>query len=639
VLQSLSNQIIAELDSLTGCGRLRALPNLAGSSRVLVTGPGGESLLSFCSNDYLGLASHPAPTAAAHLAAAQSGFGAGASRLVAGDLPEHRSLEAALASLVRLPSALLFPTGYQANIGVITALAGTADLIVADRAVHASIIDACRLSRAKLAFYPHLKLEKAEHHLATLGGTARRRLLITESLFSMDGDFAPLAELADLAKTHDAALYVDEAHALGLFGPGGSGVCSQAQVVPDVLIGTLGKAVGSAGAFAAGSALLRDYLINRARTFIFTTALPPPVAAAALAAVRLIASPEGEDLRLRLSDNINNLRGHLGLPLQTIPSPIIPVILGTDAEAVQAAHSLRSRGLFVQAIRPPTVPEGTSRLRLTVSAAHTPSQIARLAEALSERPTARPAVGTHPPQTTHPFRPLPPSPPGLFLAGTDTGVGKTTVASAILTLLARKGIRAVPFKPVETGASEGPQDAIALRQAARRSDLPLDIVCPISFSAPIAPAAAAAQEGVQISLPTLLRHFRRAGAESSFIIVEAAGGLLTPYAPTITGADLAAAFQLPILLVARNALGTVNHTALALAEIRRRRLPLLGTILVDVDGPRSPDQGSNARLIEDITGIAPLGVLPHLPKCTLDELADQIEVSVDLSSIWALVAT
>jgi 8-amino-7-oxononanoate synthase len=608
-----------------------------------VTDPNGESLVSFCSNDYLGLAAHPAISLAAHRTAAASGFGAGASRLLGGDFSEHRSLEGALASLVRLPAALLFPTGYQANLGVITALAGPSDLIVADRAVHASIIDGCRLSKAKLAFYPHLDLEKADHFLATFGPKARRRLLITESLFSMDGDIAQLTDLSELAKVHDAVLYVDEAHALGLLGPGGAGLCAEARIRPDVLIGTLGKAIGAAGAFASGSALLCDYLINRARTFIFTTALPPPLAAAATESLRIITSSEGDSLRVALAANIAALRTRLRLPPQDSPSPILPLILGTDHAAVSASQRLRARGLFVQPIRPPTVPDGTCRLRLTVSAAHTERHLSLLADALTH-------LGDEPPPhqpdrhvtVTHPSS-RPPSgsqaPSGLLVAGTDTGVGKTAVASAILALLAERGASPVPFKPVETGARPQPQDAIALLQAARRPDLPLRVVCPFSFPDPIAPAAAAAQQGVDLSLPTILSHFRSAAAYGSVILVEAAGGLLSPYAPALTAADLATAFGLPVLLVARNSLGTVNHTALAIAEIRRRRLPFAGLILVNVTAAQTPDQRSNARLIHDVAGVAPLGALPYVPDPNPTDLARQLEASVDLGPLWAALST
>jgi 8-amino-7-oxononanoate synthase len=379
VLDSLATALNEELRALADADRLRALPSLAGADR---THPSldGRPLLSFCSNDYLGLADHPALEAAAAAAAARSGFGAGAARLVSGDLPEHRHLEEALASFVGAQAALLFPTGYQANIGVLTALAGREDLIVSDAANHASLIDGCRLSRAQVAIYPHRDAPAARALLADAGRRHRRRFLVTESLFSMDGDVAPLAELARAARDYDAALVVDEAHALGVMGPAGTGLCRASDVTPDVLVGTLGKALASHGGFAAGTRDLRAILLNRARTFIFTTASPAPVAAAAAAALEIARGPEGSARRAALDDRIRSLRAALRMPSEG--GPIVPLVLGPDRAALEASARLRDLGLFVQAIRPPTVPEGTARLRITLSAAHTPADVDALIAAL-----------------------------------------------------------------------------------------------------------------------------------------------------------------------------------------------------------------------------------------------------------------
>ena len=378
-------ELEAELEALTAADRRRACPEAAGSSRVRPE-VGGKPMLSFCSNDYLGLASHPALAAAAAEAAARDGFGASAARLVSGDLPAHRELEAALASFLAAPAALAFPTGYQTNLGVLTALAGRDDLIVSDALNHASLIDGCRLSRARVEVYPHGDADAAARLLAG-GGRHRRRLLVTESLFSMDGDAAPLAALAQAAAATGSVLVVDEAHAFGALGPGGRGLCAAAGVVPDVLIGTLGKAAGAAGGFVAGPRALRDLLVNRARTFIFTTAMPPPVAAAAAAAVALLGGPEGERRRARLDDRRRAL-GEVLAARQLVPGPpvgpILPLVLGSEARALAASASLRARGFFVAAIRPPTVPPGSSRLRITLSAAHEPEDVAGLAAALAE---------------------------------------------------------------------------------------------------------------------------------------------------------------------------------------------------------------------------------------------------------------
>jgi 8-amino-7-oxononanoate synthase len=385
VLESLALSLAEELRVLADSDRLRACPPLAGADR---TRPSleGRRLLSFCSNDYLGLSDHPALNDAAAHSASHSGFGAGASRLVSGDLPEHRALERSLADFLGAPAALLFPTGYQANIGVITALTGREDLVVSDAANHASLIDGCRLSRAQIAVYPHRDAAAARALLAEAGPLHRRRFLVTESLFSMDGDLAPLPALAEAARAHDAALVVDEAHAFGVLGPGGTGLCRAAGVSPDVLIGTLGKALASHGGFVAGSADLRAILINRARTFIFTTAGPAPVAAAALAALTLCRGEEGHSRRQALQERIRQLRTALRLPPDG--GPILPVILGADGAALESSARLRERGLFVQAIRPPTVPEGTARLRVTLSAAHSLDDVAELIAALD-------ALGIH----------------------------------------------------------------------------------------------------------------------------------------------------------------------------------------------------------------------------------------------------
>jgi 8-amino-7-oxononanoate synthase len=370
----------AELEALRAADRLRAVPELSGPSRHRPLGPTGP-LVSFSSNDYLGLASHPALLAAATQVLPEQGFGAGAARLVTGNLPAHRELEATLASFLGRPAALAFPSGYQANLGTITTLAGPEDLIASDAANHASLIDGCRLSRARVAVYAHADASDAARALAT-PGTFRRRLLVTESLFSMDGDVAPLAALAATAQASDAILVVDEAHALGACGPGGRGLCAATGVSPDVLVGTLGKAFGAAGGFVTGDVALRDLLLNRARTFVFTTAPPPPVAAAATAGVRLAAGPDGDQRRERLQANIaslvDRLRGRVAPP----PGPILPVVLGHDRLALGAAAALRSEGLFVPAIRPPTVPEGTARLRVTLSSDHSQPEIERLAQAL-----------------------------------------------------------------------------------------------------------------------------------------------------------------------------------------------------------------------------------------------------------------
>jgi 8-amino-7-oxononanoate synthase len=386
----------AELAELAALGRRRVCPELAGPSRTSVE-VSGHPRLSFCSNDYLGLAEHPALAAAATESALREGFGASASRLVSGDLPAHRRLEQALARFFGRPAALVFPSGYQTNIGVLTALAGPDDVIVSDALNHASIIDGCRLSRARIAVYSHGDADLAARHLNEARG-ARRRILVTESLFSMNGDAAPLGPLAEAAQRHDAVLIVDEAHAVGVLGPRGRGLCAAAGVEPEVLIGTLGKALAAGGGFVAGSRVLHDLLINRARSFIFTTALPPPVAAGALAALEIVDSPEGERRRVLLRSHADQLAPQLAALRRPRPgvtgaetlgetvagSPIQPFIVGSDAAALALSAVLADRRIFVPAIRPPTVPVGSARLRITLSASHTSADLDRLVGALGQ---------------------------------------------------------------------------------------------------------------------------------------------------------------------------------------------------------------------------------------------------------------
>ncbi len=362
----------------------RSCPEVAGSSRVRIRLAASQAV-SFASNDYLGLAADPRLATAAAQAARSQGYGSSAARLVSGDLPAHRDLERSIAGFVRRDAALVFPSGYQANIGALTALTGPEDLIVSDALNHASLIDGCRLSRARVAVYPHGDVAAADALLND--SSARRRLLLTESLFSMDGDTAPLADLMEVADRRNAILVVDEAHALGARGPGGRGLCAEAGVAPDVLIGTLGKAFGAGGGFVTGSSSLRNLLINRARTFIFTTALPAPVAAAADCAIGIAAGLDGDQRRQHLMALGDRLARRLTAIVPQNPvrtGPIHPFLLGANDRALAVSNALRLRGIFVPAIRPPTVPTGTARLRITLSSAHNFDEVDQLADALKE---------------------------------------------------------------------------------------------------------------------------------------------------------------------------------------------------------------------------------------------------------------
>ncbi len=341
------------------------------------TGPivqyGGRPVVLLSSNDYLGLATHPSVVQAAVHATEQYGSGAGASRLICGTLPPHSELESALASFKGTEAALLFGSGYLANLGVIPALIGRNDLILADRLCHASLIDGCRLSGADFRVFRHRDADHLES-LLKRRRSHRRTLIVTDGLFSMDGDLAPLAELAALAKRYDAALYVDDAHGTGVMGATGRGTLEALAVEDDIPfhMGTLGKALGSSGAYVVGSGEIIDYLLNTARSFMFTTAPPPATAAAAHAAVTIIR--QEPERRTRLWENqarmLHGLR-RLGFRLTETVSPILPVLIGDAATALAFSEQLLARGVYAPAVRPPTVPQGTSRIRVTVTSEHT----------------------------------------------------------------------------------------------------------------------------------------------------------------------------------------------------------------------------------------------------------------------------
>jgi len=381
-MSSLADNARERLTQLTRVGLLRA-PLTVGSAQGPVVTIDGRALLCLCSNNYLGFADDPEITAAMQRSLERDGAGAGASRLISGTMTVHRDAERALAAMVRLPSALLFTSGYAANVGALQALFGAGDFIFSDALNHASLIDGCRLSRASINVYPHGDLEALERLLgARPRGT--RAVIVTESVFSMDGDLADLVALRALADAHDAALFVDEAHALGVFGPGGAGLSAALGVVPDLLVGTLGKAFGAAGAFVAGDVSVVALIENRARSYVFSTAPAPALAAAAVTASALVQ--RADERRATLLRHARRLRAALrALSYDVLDgeSPIVPVLLGEPARAVAVARALREHGCFVQAIRPPTVPRGTSRLRVVPMATHSDAQIERAIEAFA----------------------------------------------------------------------------------------------------------------------------------------------------------------------------------------------------------------------------------------------------------------
>jgi 8-amino-7-oxononanoate synthase len=371
---------LLELERLGLSRRLRMISGPQGP-RVLLD---GRPVLLLCSNNYLGLADHPRVREAAAEAAMRWGAGAGASRLVSGTMTIHRRLEERLAAFEGSEACVLFGSGYLANLGAIGALAGPGDTVFSDELNHASIVDGCRLSRAEVVVYRHRDVEHLEWSI-------RRRqerggmLIVTDSVFSMDGDVAPLAEIAELASSYGARTVVDDAHAVGNLGPDGRGAVAEAGLEReiDVVVGTLGKALGSYGAYVCASAEMVRCLVNTSRPLIFSTAPPPPAVAAALAALELLK--ERPHRVQRLHSNARALRRALaeeGFPIEERDMPIVPLIVGDERDAMRVCQEAILRGIFAQAIRPPTVATGASRLRLTAMASHTPSDLRKAAKVL-----------------------------------------------------------------------------------------------------------------------------------------------------------------------------------------------------------------------------------------------------------------
>lgn len=371
------------LDDIRRRGLFRDPPRLTGTQGRHVQRPEGR-VLNFSSNDYLGLASHPAVVDAARLELDRGAAGAGSSRLVSGTFEAHERLEATVASLKGCEAAVSFSSGYAAATGCIPALCGPGDVVLLDKLSHACLVDAARLSGATIRVFPHNDLSVLENRLkwASQRHPRGRILIVAESVYSMDGDCCPLDGIIALKERHGAWLFLDEAHALGVIGPRGMGLaaaCGLGDRV-EIQMGTLGKAAGAHGATIAGSRHLRDLLVNSARSLIFSTAPPPHVAAAAAAGLEIIASPEGEHLRLKLRERIAEFARLIGETARHIP--IFPVLLGCEKRTVACSAGLLADGLWVPAIRFPSVARGSARLRVTLTAVHEPADIVRLAEAL-----------------------------------------------------------------------------------------------------------------------------------------------------------------------------------------------------------------------------------------------------------------
>ncbi len=378
------HELQAELDTRKAQGLLRSRRTLATPQSPHIT-VDGKPYLAFCSNDYLGLANHPQLVAALQQGTQQWGVGAGAAHLVSGHFEPHHQLEQQLAAFVGKPAALLFSTGYMANLGVVQALVGKGDTVFADKLNHASLNDAMLLSRAEMKRFRHGDMAQLESYLEQ--AASGRKFVITDAVFSMDGDMAPLRELLALCERHDAWLYVDDAHGFGVLGENGRGSLAHFGIASPRIIymATLGKAAGVSGAFVAAEQVVIDTLVNHAHSYVYTTASPPALSAVLSQSLELIA--QGNMLRDHLHQLVVRLRKGLSdLPWQLMPSEtaIQPLLIGDNLQVLKLSEGLRERGIWVAAIRPPTVPPGTARLRITLSAAHSAEDVDRLIGALHE---------------------------------------------------------------------------------------------------------------------------------------------------------------------------------------------------------------------------------------------------------------
>lgn len=534
----------------------------------------GAGLVDFVSNDYLGLARDARVASAASRAAEERGAGAGAARLLGGG-GDHDAVERALASWLGAESALFFPSGFQANLGVLAGLCDRRDAIVSDEWNHASIVDACRLSRARVEIYRHADLAALERSLERVRG-ARRIVVVTETVFGMDGDLAPLEAIHRLCEKHRATLLLDEAHAIGVVGEQGGGAWTQTGLRGEALLGRIvtgGKALGAAGGFFVGDAIVRDVLLHRARSFVFTTASPPPVSGALLRAIELVPRMEAE--RARVRDLARRVAAAFGLAEPA--AAIVPLVLGDSAQALRVATYCRERGFDIRAVRPPTVPEGTSRLRVSLHASNSEAEvdrlIATLREALADAPlkSARSESGSVP-------HSLPRSSRAIVVAGTDTGVGKTVVSALLVCALRAKG-GARYFKPVQTG-----DESDTARVAALAAIPSAQVVPPaLSFALPASPHTAAKAEGTAIDenevVAAIESQVESLRAEDR-LVVELAGGILVPYRIGFDQGDLLRRLGYSVVLVARSGLGTLNHTGLSIEALERRGVRIAAIFVV-----------------------------------------------------------
>ena len=554
-------------------------------------------------NDLFGLSRDPHVIARAKAALDQYGAGSRASRALGGDSPLHKEAEELAADWLEAPRALLFPSGWQACAGVLGALVGRGDVIFCDRMLHASLIDGARLTRARRVITPHLDLAALENALRQSMG-ARRRLIATEGVFSMDGTAPNLVRLSELAVEYDAWLLIDEAHSAGVLGPRGRGAwgaaCEEGALDANLVsrIVTGGKALGCAGAFVLGSSELRSLMLTKARSFLFTTAPSPAVTGALCGAIERIQELDQE--RVQLRTHARHLAQELDLP--TPAGAIVPVPIGSSERALDLTLKLRAQGIQVRAVRPPTVPNGESRIRIVLHSSQTTAQIDQLVEALRNLDWTQNSI---PQERTSASR-------ALWVVGTDTDVGKTVASAGLLHALRTLG-RCGYCKPVQTGS----EDPLSSDTNEIRRLVPDLLTCTPSIELPLpaSPHEAAAAVGVQIDVPQLNswldEQLRR--QTSGVLVVEPAGGLHVPLTPEVLTSDWCAQRSEALVLVARSGLGTLNHTLLTLEALITRNLHPRALILVG-----TPHESNRRTLAE--RAACPVVELPLLEPLTSDSI-------------------
>ena len=555
------------------------------------------------SNDLLGLSSDPAVVEASAAALRESGAGARAARALGGECAAHAAAERAAASWLGEEAALLFPSGWQATAGVLGALAGRGDVLICDELLHASLIDGARLTRARREIVPHGDLAAVEAALRRSAG-ARRRILVTEGVYSMDGTTPDLVALAELAERYDAWVLVDEAHSAGLLGPRGAGAWSASGAPTERLVARIvtgGKALGCMGAFVVGSQALRTLLFSAARSFLFTTGIAPSIAAGLCASIERVQGLDAE--RARVLGLAKRLASALDLPEPD--AAIVPVPVGPTERALELAERLRAAGTRVHAVRPPTVAPGTARLRIVLHAHHDEAAVDALAASLLEGGWSVPEPVDAAPRGCRP----------LWITGTDTDAGKTVAAAAVVHALGSLGPVAY-WKPVQTGDDSDTETV--------RSLVPgVDAHEPHAwFPLPASPHEAAANAGGAID-PQALDAALDAELEarpSGWLVVEPAGGLHVPLTDAFLTSDWLARRAEPLVLVARSGLGTLNHTLLSVEALAARGLQPRALLLV---GPPHPSNCATLRA----RVACPVFELPHLAPLSSETVRSWAEAS------------